>query len=173
MVGPELLLTITMAARATSSLIRANNYSATQGSYGATQAPDGRYSLWSTNGTPVGIGAIGEEIDRVVSDEDMFEGPDEPRPTNQTIARAKALLAAVNGGMAGSFIPSCRVSPYYGELDFTWNRDNRLLRLMVFSDDRPPLLYWQTDGGETLTLGDSREASNPEQIVERLKWLLG
>lgn len=171
--GPELLLTIAMAARATSSGIRVTNYSDTAGSYSATRGPDRRYLLSCDEGKPVGIEGIFDDIDRAVTDEDMFEGPEEPRPTSQTIERAKELLRGSGRAMNGGQIPPCRVSPYYGELDFTWNKENRLLRLMVFSDDRRPLLYWQADGGETLTRGDSEEVNTPEQIVGRLKWLLG
>jgi hypothetical protein len=167
-VGPELLLTIAMASRATSSP-RLRDYLAIEGSYSSTPPPN--YLLSCTNGEPCDIEALDAEINRVVADEEMFEGPEEPRPGASTVALAKDLLATAGREMRAP-IPECRVSPYYGELDFTWNRDNRLLRLMVFSDNRRPLLYWQVDGGEALTRGESKEATSTE-IVERLKWLLG
>jgi hypothetical protein len=113
---------------------------------------------------------IAEQIDAVIADDDMYE-PGEPRPSLEAAAKAKDLVALARRG--GRELPRPEVSVYFGEIDVTWKVQNRLLRLIVFSDPgRPPVLYSQTDRGEALTRGESVEAK-AEHLSQKVLWLLG
>jgi hypothetical protein len=118
--------------------------------------------------TAVGIAA---QIDAVIADDDMYE-PGEPRPSPAAVATAKDLVkSAVRGERR---LPRPEVSVYFGEIDVTWRVQNRLLRMIVFSDPaRAPVLYFQNDKGEALTRGQSVDVAGVDDLSQKLVWLLG
>lgn len=110
------------------------------------------------------------KIDSVLAEDDFYE-PGEPRPSAETVDRAKSLIQTGIDPERG--IPRAEVSAYFGELDVTWRCQNRLLRLVVFPDaTRRPVLYSQTDNGDALTRGHSIEVTGPAELSNRLDWLL-
>ncbi len=113
--------------------------------------------------------SISDRIDEALCDEDTFEDG-EPRPCEKAAEALKKLLTEAERQDAK--IPKGEVSAWYGELDLTWKIDNRLLRLLAYSDDREPLLYFQSDTGETLTRGQSISPVNAEVLKEKFEWLL-
>jgi len=113
---------------------------------------------------------IASRIDAVVNDNDQYE-LDEPKPTAEAVATAKDLIRFAERD--GSHIPVPKISVYFGEIDLTWTVQNRLLRLIVFSNpDRPALLYSQTDEGEALTRGQSMPLKDPLDLTGMIRWLL-
>jgi hypothetical protein len=119
---------------------------------------------------PEGQKSIGDLVDEVVSDSQNFEDGEE-RPSNDAITSIKSILAdaATNYGKS---LPTPAVATYYGEVDATWQKDNRMLRLIAYSDGRPPTLYFCTDQGEVLTRGETLPATG-ERLSEKLDWLMG
>ena len=110
------------------------------------------------------------KIDSVLADDELYE-PGEPRPSPETVGRAKSLINAAMDRERR--IPKAEVSAYFGELDVTWRHQNRLLRLVVFPDvTRRPVLYSQTDSGDALTRGHSIEVTGSDVLSSRLDWLL-
>jgi hypothetical protein len=115
--------------------------------------------------------SIGARIDAVIADNDMYE-PSEPRPSHEAVTKAKTFIELAERG--GSKIPRPKISVYFGEIDFTWTVQNRLLRLIVLADPAlPPVLYFQSDKGEALTRGESAEVRQPADLSQKLDWLLG
>ncbi len=114
--------------------------------------------------------AIIAEIDRAVDDAGAYE-EGETQPSPEAVEAAKRLVLAAE--QRGVKFPTTEVSVYYGEIDLTWKSGNRLLRLVVHSDARTPLLYFQTDTGEAFTRGQSAPAASGYQLAERLQWLSG
>jgi hypothetical protein len=117
-------------------------------------------------------GSIAAKIDAIVVDSDRYE-PGEPRPTQETIAKAKGLIQSAERN--GSKFPKSEIAVYFGEIDITWRVANRLLRLIVFADPvKNALLYFQTDKGEALTRGESIDVNNEgKDLSQQLTWLLG
>jgi hypothetical protein len=115
--------------------------------------------------------SITSRIDAVIADPDLYE-PGEPRPSQESIKKAKELIDSAE--RAGARIPAPKISVYFGEIDFTWTMKNRLLRLIVLADAaRIPVLYFQTNNGEALTRGESVEVRDAAQLAQKLGWLLG
>jgi hypothetical protein len=115
--------------------------------------------------------SIAAKIDAVIADNNLYE-PDEPRPSPETVTKAKDLIMSAEQG--GSKLPHPKVSMYFGEIDITWTVEKRLLRLIIFADPtRPAVLYFQTDKGEALTRGESEEVRSTESLSRKLAWLLG
>ena len=106
------------------------------------------------------------QIDLVVGNAEGFEDA-EPRPSLAAIRSAKQLIQSAF--LALGRILKAEVSAYYGELNLTWRFQDRLVRLIVFSNNRVPIVYWLTEGREPL----SRSVQSPEDLNERLTWLLG
>jgi hypothetical protein len=115
--------------------------------------------------------SVAARIDAVIADDDMYESG-EPRPSEESVNKAKALI--VSAERDGSRFPRAKISVYFGEIDLTWTVQNRLLRLIVRSDpDLPALLYLQSDKGEALTRGESAEVGSAEELSQKFEWLLG
>jgi hypothetical protein len=115
--------------------------------------------------------SIATRIDAVITDDELYE-LGEPRPSSETVAKAKDLILSAEH--VGSKFPHPKISVYFGEVDITWKAQDRLLRVIVFPDPiRPAVLYFQTDRGEALTRGESVEVTNAEDLPRRLNWLLG
>ncbi|HXB68503.1 MAG TPA: hypothetical protein VNY05_09675 [Candidatus Acidoferrales bacterium] len=115
--------------------------------------------------------SIATRIDEVIADDDLYE-LGEPRPSSETVAKAKELILSAE--YVGSKFPHPKISVYFGEVDITWKAQDRLLRVIVFPDPlRPAALYFQTDKGEALTRGESVEVTNAEDLSRSLNWLLG
>lgn len=114
--------------------------------------------------------AVERLIDLVVKSTEGFEDS-EPRPSQSAIRSAKQLVQSAY--LALRHILKPEVSAYYGELNLTWRFRNRLVRLITFSDNRVPVVYWLTEGPELLSRGESRSVQSPEDLNERLTWLLG
>lgn len=105
----------------------------------------------------------------IVENPDTFE-IGEPRPADGAIVMMQRLLFDAEN--LGAMFPRTDCSVYYGEIDLTWRVENRLLRLVAFSDERPPVLYFQTESEAALTRGASIQAT-PEELVRKLTWLRG
>jgi hypothetical protein len=118
-----------------------------------------------------GLPALIAEIDRIVADPDSYEDGEE-HPSAVAIATMKELLAQASD-IGASFPKSALVSAFHGELDATWRASNKTLRLIAYSNDRLPLLYFCTDSGEALTRGQSIRPVTAQQLSERLAWLVG
>ena len=115
--------------------------------------------------------SITARIDAVIADNDMYE-PSEPRPSPEAVIKAKELMASAE--REGSRFPRPKISVYFGEIDFTWTVENRLLRLIVLADPSlPAVLYFQSDKGEALTRGESVPVSVADDLSQKLNWLLG
>lgn len=122
------------------------------------------------SGSTVKADAIGAKIDGVVEDPENYE-PGEPHPSTEAIETLKGILEQVERG--GAQLPKTDVSTYYGEVDATWRKDNRMLRLISYSDGRSPQLYFCTDQGEALTRGKTIDPATSEDLAEKLAWLVG
>ena len=110
-------------------------------------------------------------IDAVVANDDMYE-LSEPRPSVQAVENAKKLVISAEEAISG--LPRPDISVYFGEIDVTWKLQDRLLRMIVFSDSaRPAVLYLQTDKGEALTRGETIEIRGAKDLSEKLAWLRG
>src|SRR5438132_9390139 len=110
--------------------------------------------------------SVERQIDLVVGNAEGFEDA-EPRPSLAAIRSAKQLIQSAF--LALGRILKAEVSAYYGELNLTWRFQDRLVRLIVLSNNRVPIVYWLTEGREPL----SRSVQSPEDLNERLTWLLG
>jgi len=80
---------------------------------------------------------IAARIDAVIADDDMYEAG-EPRPSPEAAAKAKDLVSSAR---AVRGLPHPEVSVYFGEINVTWKVRNRLLRLIVFSDQPGPQFF--------------------------------
>lgn len=132
-------------------------------------------SYGSTNGTStaetwVDADDIATEIDAVVAERENFEHGEVP-PSDEAVHVMKQILHAAEG--LGAQFPQTSVSTYYGELDATWERENRMLRVIAYSDGRAPILYFCADQGEPLTRGQTIRPASAQQLSEKLKWLIG
>ena len=114
-----------------------------------------------------GASTIKADIASAIADPDNYE-PGEARPNAAAIAAMNELLAATETEVK---LPVAQVRTYYGEIAVTWEKGNRILRLVTYSDGRQPLLYFCTDAGEILTRGETIQPVGAQQLVERLEWL--
>ncbi len=149
-------LAIQMTA-ATPSRMTERDLAAIEGSYGSTDSHISRSNV-----------DIAAQIDAVVQNPDNYE-VGEPRPNAAAIASLKSLLLGV---IVPRDVPVA-ISSYYGEIDATWRKDNRMLRLVAFSDGRVPLLYVCTDSGEALARGETLQPVTQSQISAKMAWLIG
>jgi hypothetical protein len=108
------------------------------------------------------------EIDSVVQDPDNYEAG-EPRPSREAIEELKRLLSQAIARQA----PPSEISTYYGEIDATWHKDNRMLRIVAYSDGRESLLYFCADSGDALTRGETIQPVSADDISQKLTWLIG
>lgn len=110
--------------------------------------------------------SIGEQIDDSVGDADQYD-TEEQAPSTDAIYAAKTLISGVH--IPRQIRPE--VSVYYGELDVTWRSSDKLVRLIVYSDDRTPKIYSQRDSDNVLSRGQLLDA-NQNLLNEKLNWLL-
>ena len=88
-----------------------------------------------------GANAIANSIDAIVSNPESYEQGEAP-PSEGAVCAAVDLLQEAE--VSGTHLPAASVSTYYGELNVTWQSENRLLRLITYSDNREPVLYFCT-----------------------------
>ena len=127
-------------------------------------------SYGSTDSEVCGPRSIDSEIDSAVLDDDNYE-EDEPRPSDAAVQELKDLIGGVEN--AGVEVPVPTITTYYGEVDATWRSHNRTLRLVSYSDGKPPLLYFQADNREALTRGETICPATIEALQDKLQWLRG
>jgi len=113
---------------------------------------------------------IEEKIDATCSDPDNFE-EGEDHPSAEAIGELKRILSEASE-INHSDIPDGDVSPYFGEVSVTWRRDNRMLRLTVFSDGRDARLDFGTTPESSLGNYQFNPTANGESLVNQLNWLL-
>ena len=158
----ELLLAARMAC--TNTQARKEYFAEFSASYGSTEG--GAVMALAKDGAS----GISTEIDAVVADYTAYE-PGEPRPTIEAIQSMKSILRGAE--QQGSVLPAARAGTYYGELDATWEKDNRILRLITYSDSRKPLIYFCTDNGQAMIHGESIQPAGASELADKLQWLVG
>lgn len=105
------------------------------------------------------------QIDRIVSNDDQY-GDGEPQPAAEVVKTLKRLIT--EAGVAT--FPPTEVGLFYGEVSLTWRRNTRLLRLVVRPSGEA-LVYFQVDGGATLTRGQTAPIASGAELKARLEWL--
>jgi len=161
MIGPELLLTIAMTARATVSPLRLKDYCDRVGSYSATKPP-GRYYVPLPKENSIDV--LLREIETIT---DTQSG--EHVPSMAAIKQSTALIQAA-GQLIHSSPPAGEVDFYHNELGVEWRSGNRILRLTSFPAEAPRLDYGTMSTG---TQGEysSDNLATAELLAIRLDWL--
>lgn len=110
------------------------------------------------------------EIDRVCSDDDSYEAG-EPRATVEAIDGLKALLREATA-VYGKEIPIGDIAPYWGEVSITWRNRGRMVRVVCFSDERPPFLYFGPTSLGPPEHYDSDACAIGQKLAEQLDKML-
>lgn len=167
-----LLLVRSMAATATAPSFTLEEYQEARKSYssiwGSADWNVVNYGARADDDCRCSAESISLQIDETLDDVDQYESG-EVAPSPSAVEAVKTLLNGCATAIPTSVRPT--VSAYYGELDVTWEANGKLVRLIFYSDDRPPKVYFHVESEAVLTRGHSEEVSQAS-FKKRLQWLM-
>lgn len=109
------------------------------------------------------IGAFNKLVD-AVSDPDLYESDDEPKPHVKLVHRAADILSNVS-------LENAEVTPFYGEIDVTWKANG--VRVKATFGPDPAVFYVYREGFEDgrVVYSHMEENADLDYLQDSLQWL--
>lgn len=109
------------------------------------------------------IGAFNKLVD-AVSNLDLYESDDEPKPRLALVHRAADILSSVS-------LENAEVAPSYGEINVTWKANG--VRVKATFGPDPDLFYVYREGFENgrVVYSHMEENASPAYLKASLQWL--
>lgn len=107
-------------------------------------------------------------IAEAVSDSELYESPDEQKPSG----KAMLLAASTLGALGQEEVRRVEIEPFYGELSLIWRSADRRKRVKVmFAEDRGFSVYHELLANKHVAEHHLEPVASPEYLKTRLIWL--